>query len=90
MAFKADTHAGTGGAIGGALGSIIMPGIGTIVGGLLGSVIGGILENQSNRKRLTTLGKYNFSDFLQINLQGYVDYQKKGWFSKKAGQSIII
>lgn len=67
MAFKADTHAGTGGAIGGALGSIIMPGIGTIVGGLLGSVIGGIFgKTKVTGSGLQLWENINFSDFLQI------------------------
>ncbi|EKQ8004331.1 hypothetical protein P6X27_001653 [Campylobacter jejuni] len=84
--FKADTHAGTGGAIGGALGSIIMPGIGTIVGGLLGSVIGGIFgKTKVTGSGLQLWENINFSDFFtNSNLQGYVDYQKKGWFSKKS------
>ncbi|EOA6660499.1 hypothetical protein ACH8FM_001479 [Campylobacter jejuni] len=84
--FKADTHAGTGGAIGGALGSIIMPGIGTIVGGLLGSVIGGIFgKTKVTGRGLQLWENINFSDFFtNSNLQGYVDYQKKGWFSKKS------
>ncbi|EAK0052934.1 hypothetical protein BWN25_01890 [Campylobacter jejuni] len=80
--FKADTHAGTGGA----LGSIIMPGIGTIVGGLLGSVIGGIFgKTKVTGSGLQLWENINFSDFFtNSNLQGYVDYQKKGWFSKKS------
>ncbi|EPV6653560.1 hypothetical protein ACV80G_000066 [Campylobacter jejuni] len=84
--FKADTHAGTGGAIGGALGSIIMPGIGAIVGGLLGSVIGGIFgKTKVTGSGLQLWENINFSDFFtNSNLQGYVDYQKKGWFSKKS------
>lgn len=84
--FKANTHAGTGGAIGGALGSIIMPGIGTIVGGLLGSVIGGIFgKTKVTGSGLQLWENINFSDFFtNSNLQGYVDYQKKGWFSKKS------
>ncbi|EAI2149065.1 hypothetical protein HP551_001172 [Campylobacter jejuni] len=84
--FKANTHAGTGGAIGGALGSIIMPGIGTIVGGLLGSVIGGIF----GKTKVTGSGLYlgeniNFGEYFNSsNLKAYTDYQKKGWFSKKS------
>ncbi|EFC32478.1 hypothetical protein C414_000260157 [Campylobacter jejuni subsp. jejuni 414] len=84
--FKANTHAGTGGAIGGALGSIIMPGIGTIVGGLLGSVIGGIF----GKTKVTGSGLYlgeniNFGEYFDSsNLKAYTDYQKKGWFSKKS------
>lgn len=84
--FKADTHAGTGGAIGGALGSIIMPGIGTIVGGLLGSVIGGIF----GKKKVTGSGLYlgdniDFGEYFStLNLKGYIDYKKKGWFSSKS------
>ncbi|TKX32379.1 hypothetical protein, partial [Campylobacter aviculae] len=83
--FKADTHAGTGGAIGGALGSLILPGIGTIVGGLLGSVIGGIFgKTKVTGSGLQLWGNLNGGNYLSSSdLSSYVDYQKKGWFSKK-------
>ncbi|MCW1659564.1 hypothetical protein OLW02_07085 [Campylobacter jejuni] len=63
-----------------------MPGIGTIVGGLLGSVIGGIFgKTKVTGSGLQLWENINFSDFFtNSNLQGYVDYQKKGWFSKKS------
>ncbi|EMY1997970.1 hypothetical protein AAIJ25_000124 [Campylobacter lari] len=86
MLFKADTHAGSGGAIGGVLGSLIAPGIGTLVGGLLGSVIGGIFgKTKATGSGLRLWQDINFKDhFSQGNLQSYIDYQKKGWFSKKS------
>lgn len=84
--FKADTHAGTGGAIGGALGSLILPGIGTIVGGLLGSVIGGIFgKTKVTGSGLQLWENIKYNDFFtNSNLQGYTDYKKKGWFSSKS------
>lgn len=84
--FKANTHAGTGGTIGGVLGSIIMPGIGTIAGGLLGSVIGGIFgKTKVTGSGLKLWENIKYDDFFtNSNLQGYTDYQKKGWFSKKS------
>ncbi|WP_279177020.1 hypothetical protein [Campylobacter insulaenigrae] len=86
MLFKTDTHAGNGGAIGGVLGSLIAPGIGTLVGGLLGSVIGGIFgKTKATGSGLRLWQDINFKDhFSQGNLQSYIDYQKKGWFSKKS------
>ena len=86
LLFKADTHAGTGGAIGGALGSIIMPGIGTLVGGLLGSVIGGIFgKTKVTGSGLKLSENISFNDFFDTsNLKGYTDYKKKGWFSSKS------
>ncbi|TEY00368.1 hypothetical protein [Campylobacter sp. US33a] len=84
--FNANTHAGTGGAIGGAIGSVILPGIGTIVGGLLGSVIGGIFgKTKATGSGLQLWEDINFGDyFSQGNLQSYIDYEKKGWFSSKS------
>lgn len=83
--FKADTHAGTGGAIGATIGTLILPGIGTIVGGLLGSAIGGLF----GKKKVTGGGLWlkdglDFENYFSTyNLKNYTDYQRKSWFSSK-------
>lgn len=84
MIFGADTKAASYGAIGAAIGSVV-PVIGTVVGGLIGSVIGGLFGST----KATGSGYYFGNDMALSNMdidnvQTYIDYKKKSWFSSKS------
>ncbi len=79
--FGADTHAGTGGAIGAGIGMMVGGPIGAIVGGVLGSAVGGIF----GKKKQIGAGFQFIGDTsaANMNVVGYKDFKKKGWFSSK-------
>lgn len=84
--FGANTKAGTYGAIGASIGSIV-PGIGTLIGGAIGSVIGGMF----GKKKTTDTGLQFFNGIDSTTtlssdtIKAYEDWKKKSWFSSSKG-----
>jgi hypothetical protein len=89
--FGADTKASTGGAIGGGLGAVIggLPtfGLGAPLGAAIGTALGSVIGGMFGSTKVKGSGIYSGSEISGENtddLQTYIDYKKKSWFSSKS------
>ena len=80
--FGADTQAGNLGALGGAIGTAILPGLGTAIGAGLGSVIGGMFG--STKVTDTGILFNSLSSYNNFDALSYVDKEKSSWFSSSS------
>ena len=80
--FGADTQAGNLGALGGAIGTAILPGLGTAIGAGLGSVIGGMFG--STKVTDTGILFNSLSSYNNFDALSYVDKKKSSWFSSSS------
>ncbi|OCR99016.1 hypothetical protein A9K75_08900 [Campylobacter fetus subsp. testudinum] len=90
--FGTQTKATQIGALGGAIGTAILPGIGTAVGSVLGSLVGGAFGTWKQHDYGVYLGQdlnANLgSSFSSSDIQKYVDSEKKSWFGSKSKTDI--
>ncbi|WKW23584.1 hypothetical protein [Campylobacter fetus] len=86
--FGTQTKATQIGALGGAIGTAILPGIGTTVGSVLGSLVGGAFGTWKQHDYGVYLGQNlnanSNSSFSSTDIQKYVDSEKKSWFGSKS------
>uniref|UniRef100_UPI00203A4950 tape measure protein n=1 Tax=Campylobacter fetus TaxID=196 RepID=UPI00203A4950 len=86
--FGTQTKATQIGALGGAIGTAILPGIGTAVGSVLGSLVGGAFGTWKQHDYGVYLGQNlnanSNSSFSSTDIQKYVDSEKKSWFGSKS------
>ncbi|KAA3684677.1 tape measure protein [Campylobacter fetus] len=90
--FGVQTKATEIGALGGAIGTAILPGIGTAVGSVLGSLVGGAFGTWKQHDYGVYLGRDlnvdSSSAFSSADIQKYVDSEKKSWFGSKSKTDI--
>ncbi|MCK9372575.1 MAG: tape measure protein [Sulfuricurvum sp.] len=78
--FGADTRAANYGAIGGAIGTVILPGVGTAIGAALGSIIGGAFGSTKVQKSGYAFTQTTSADAGLEDVKTFQEMRKKSWF----------